>query len=96
MIEKDCEEKCFCQNDGTWKCEPRCSGDFVQIGKNQNINSTCSIKPTEDDCCVKLDCKHDDELKPMVSLNPGIKILYFNNNIELKIIHLKYLPVNFS
>lgn len=62
MFDKGCEERCKCQNDGKWSCEPRCQGVFIQRGKMQSADPHCYERTTNDDCCSTVLCENETEI----------------------------------
>lgn len=62
MFDKGCEERCKCQNDGKWSCEPRCQGVFIQRGKMQSADPHCYERTTNDECCSTILCENETEI----------------------------------
>lgn len=80
MIEKECDERCTCEDSGDWKCSLRCGGVFIKRGKLID-DPMCYEKPAkDDDCCAVMVCADDQKPEDEQRDNGG----YNQNKIPLQ------------
>ncbi|CAH1991631.1 unnamed protein product [Acanthoscelides obtectus] len=68
-LEIGCDSICTCEH-GKMDCKDRCTKPYVRKGTKKYLDSFCSVKDVEDQCCQILICA-DTETEPLETCSHG-------------------------